>query len=189
MKAKATPPHRIARACECGAHGFVGFKTWHVALFDANKTTVVASHYWTMCKAYSRHAYAESKASRTILHRLLTDAAEGFVVDHINGDTMDNRSANLRVCSHAQNMRNRRKHSGTKSTFKGVYRCSNGWASEAAKGGVRIRKSGFKTELEAALFYDAAAKELHGEFAKTNASMGLIRENRAARQFFLGEAT
>lgn len=42
--------------------------------------------------------------------------------------------------------------------------------------------------LEAALFYDAAAKKLHGEFARTNASMGLIRENPVARQFFLGDA-
>ncbi|MDR2485549.1 MAG: HNH endonuclease, partial [Treponema sp.] len=44
------------------------------------------------------------------LHRFIIDAPEGFEVDHINLDTLDNRKANLRVCTRAQNMHNRSKY-------------------------------------------------------------------------------
>jgi hypothetical protein len=168
MKIATLPPHRIARACECGDHGFMGFQTWHVAFFDACHAPIIAGHVWSVCHAYRRHPYVEQRQTKLILHRLLSAASVGFVVDHINGDTMDNRSKNLRVCSHAENMRNRRKHKIGKSEFKGIYPVSNGWAAEAVAGKRRIRKSGFKTALEAARFYDEAATILHGEYARTN---------------------
>ncbi len=166
--------NRTARTCECGDHGFIGFKTWHVAFFDADKVPAVAPKRWKLSHPSKRDCYAYSAKSE-MLHRVLAGVdTKSVSVDHIDGDTMNNRSANLRVCTHAQNMRNRRKHKGGTSAFKGVCKAQNGWAAEVSSGGVRIRKSGFATELEAALFYDAAAIHLHGEFARTNASLGLI---------------
>ena len=48
------------------------------------------------------------KGGKTYLHRLITECPVGKVVDHINGDTLDNRLKNLRVCSQSENCQNRR---------------------------------------------------------------------------------
>lgn len=49
------------------------------------------------------------KANKDILHRLITNCPKGYVVDHINGDTLDNTLGNLRICSHTQNLYNQKK--------------------------------------------------------------------------------
>ena len=101
-----------------------------------------------------------------------------FSVDHINGDASDNRRCNLRICDHHGNMRNQSKASGS-SRFKGVYASSTKgkWCA-----GVRVTEQGkarnvylgtFAVEEDAARAYDARVKELFGEFAKTNADLGL----------------
>lgn len=93
-------------------------------------------------------------------------------IDHINGDRKDNRIANLREASVAQNRRNtkgvpsRRKH----SAFKGVTKDSRDknpkWVAQIyANGKVRVLGR-FLSEDEAAKAYQSAAKELHGEFAR-----------------------
>ncbi len=104
-----------------------------------------------------------------------------FGVDHINGDTSDNRRCNLRICDHHGNMRNQSKVSGA-SQFKGVYASSTKGKWRA---GVRVTEEGrainvylgtFAVEEDAARAYDARVKELFGEFAKTNADLGLYEQ-------------
>ena len=50
----------------------------------------------------------KSEGGTVRLHRLVVDAPEGMVVDHLNGDKLDNRASNLRVCTQAENTRNRK---------------------------------------------------------------------------------
>lgn len=100
------------------------------------------------------------------MHRFLT----GWdLVDHINGDGLDNRRVNLRAATPRENARNRRVRSDSLSGFKGVRRLSSGtWIARIEVGGRRVSLGSFDTAESAALAYDAAAVEHFGEFARVN---------------------
>ena len=106
------------------------------------------------------------------MHRLLTDPGEGFVPDHINGNTLDNRLSNLRVCSPSENTQNRVKKSEASSRFKGVYRDKGRekWRARIMVDGVPVHIGMFSDERDAARAYDKLASRLHGEFARLNFS-------------------
>lgn len=109
------------------------------------------------------------------LHRFLMEAASGMDVDHIDGDGLNNRRSNLRVCTRSGNMMNRpmfKKRSASASRFKGVYACSGApgkWQVSIASNGVRHHLKGrFTSEEAAARAYDDLARKHHGEFARLN---------------------
>jgi len=94
---------------------------------------------------------------------------EGMVVDHINGNGLDNRKFNLRICTQQQNVQNSR----SKGKFKGAYDSKEKnrkkrWISKIGLNGKTIHIGHFKTEKEAARAYDKKAIELFGEFANLN---------------------
>ena len=99
------------------------------------------------------------------------NAPKGLLVDHENGDTLDNRRANLRLATHYQNTCNRRKiKSKTSSRFIGLYfeKRSSRWVTAIKNHGKKIYLGRFKSEIDAAHAYDEAAKKYHGEFAHLN---------------------
>jgi hypothetical protein len=105
------------------------------------------------------------------LHREIMNAPKRQIVDHKNGDSLDNRRANLRLATRSQNMCNRRKtKSKTSSRFMGVsfHKQKGKWAAYINLHNKRIWLGRFKTEIEAAKAYDEAAKKYHGEFARLN---------------------
>lgn len=109
---------------------------------------------------------ARGKRKILLLHREIMKAPPGLCVDHINGDPLDNRRANLRLCTHAQNMKNRRLHRNNTSGFKGVWRRRNRWRAEIKVEGQRISLGTFATIEEAAAAYAEGAHRFHGEFAR-----------------------
>lgn len=119
--------------------------------------------------AYFKHGYIwiQTQEGYRKFHRLLM---EGKEIDHINGDPLDNRLCNLRSVTHAENMRNVKKRSGTSSKYKGVSWCklTNTWYCYINVDGKRIKIGRFIDEEEAGRAYDERAKELHGEFAVLN---------------------
>jgi hypothetical protein len=105
------------------------------------------------------------------MHQVILEVPKGMVVDHINNDGMDNRSANLRAATRAQNSRNRKKFPRPcSSKYKGVWWHKNAlkWQAEVMFEKKRIYLGYFKNEIDAAKAYDEAAKKYHGEFACLN---------------------
>lgn len=102
------------------------------------------------------------------LHRLLVGAVKGQVVDHINGDTLDNRLCNLRIVTARQNRANSRKTKGNTSGFKGVTRSGTGWVAQIGVNGGREYLGYFTHAERAAQAYDRAAIRIHGEHAGLN---------------------
>lgn len=97
--------------------------------------------------------------------------ADGIEIDHINGDRSDNRLANLRLATRAQNSCNQNPQTGGTSRFKGVsrHRAAGKWQAHIQVGRRSEYLGLFETEHEAASAYNAAAAARHGEFARVNA--------------------
>lgn len=146
-------------------------------LIDDSDVEVVSGLKWHAHPSHGSggralgHYACARRAGRTIyLHRLLLDAPKGKQVDHINGDKLDNRRANLRLATASENSANRSDYRPS-SGFRGVYRNKKGWSAMISWGG-RLHHLGTWGEREkAALAYDQAALEQFGQFATLNFSL------------------
>jgi len=111
-----------------------------------------------------------SRTTTVRLHRLIMNAPQNLVVDHINGDSLDNRRANLRLATQTQNLYNRKKKENTSSQFIGSFfnKSHRYWCSQIKVNGKSIWLGSFDSEIAAARAYDKAALEYHKEFARLN---------------------
>jgi len=100
-----------------------------------------------------------------MLHRLILGEPDSLV-DHVSGDGLDNRRANLRLCTQSQNMRNRRAYG--RSKYLGVAFDKDARKRPWSVTIGRARVGRFLTEEEAALAYDEAASKQYGAFARLN---------------------
>lgn len=102
------------------------------------------------------------KQKSILMHRLILNAPEDMLVDHVNGDSLDNRRSNLRLATFKQDRANRRLFKNSKSGFKGVH-----FDKDLGRWKLTV-SAHFDTAEEAAHMYDRIVRMLHGEFAKTN---------------------
>ena len=143
------------------------------AKIDTADYDIVAPYMWCavpdVCNVYATRAQ-QRDGSTTKMHRLLMGTPDGMHTDHINGDGLDNRRANLRICTRAENMRNRRSNRGSSSRFLGVHfdRKSCVWRAQIRVGATTQMLGSFTDEVEAAIAYDDAAHRLYGDFARLN---------------------
>ena len=127
---------------------------------------------WRAPKASARtyaRRHLHGTTAMEYMHRVILGLPDQFS-DHRNGDGLDNRRANLREASHAENNRNRVGIVGTTSRFKGVSldRRSGRWFACIKYEG-RTRSLGhYDDEALAARVYDAEARRVFGDFAYTN---------------------
>lgn len=174
------------------------------AIVDDEDYDVVMEAIGTKSKWYAHapapgathYAFRGSK-SLPSMHRLIMGNPEGMCVDHINGDTLDNRKENLRICTMSENSMNRKLRSDSQSGYKGVYELKkpqkHKYTSKKtgettykyympkkrfqayianpttpAKRKRHINLGYHATAIEAAIAYDKKAIEIHGEFARLN---------------------
>ena len=135
------------------------------ALIDLGDIEKVGKHRW-----YSTEKGYVKSQNNLRLHRLVMDATEDYLVDHINRNPLDNRKENLRVCTQAENSRNVGVSQSNTTGFKGVYfeKLNNKYRARIKYDGERISLGCFTNAVDAAIAYDKKAIELFGDFAYTN---------------------
>ena len=138
-----------------------------VALVDADDYEQLSRIKWDALCGYVK---GNDEGRQVFMHRMILTATAGMVVDHANGDTLDNRRCNLRVATQQENSRNHKKHQFGRNPYKGVYSNNGGktWFMSIFVNGKPIRVKGFRDPAIAAKAYDSAAKEHFGEFARLN---------------------
>lgn len=142
-----------------------------VALCDDADFPLLSKHSWHLsAKGYARTSVSEpGTAGRTRnMHQLLVDEQGRGYRDHVSGDRLDNRRANLRACTQQENSFNRARHRNNKSGYKGVSRWKGKWRACIWKDGQQIYLGLFSSPLLAAIAYNAAALALFGAFARVN---------------------
>lgn len=107
------------------------------------------------------------------MHRFLMNCPKGMEVDHIDGNTLDNRKRNLRICTHAENIRNVRLAKNNTSGYKGVVcyyskRLGLRYVAQIVFENKAHYLGTYNTAVDAALAYNYKAIELFGDFARTN---------------------
>lgn len=142
----------------------------NITLISLDDIVYIKSTRWGM--GTNGYSSGKVKNKRIFLHRFILKAKDGQIIDHKNGNVLDNRRENLRFCTRSENRRNA-KSSGGKSKFKGVTYDLKKKLFRARICVNRKRKGlgRFKNELDAARAYDRAAKKFHLEFARTNEQM------------------
>lgn len=143
------------------------------AIIDAADLGAVQCSNWCAVKSHNTfYAYRFFRNRDPDVHislgRLLLDAPKNRLVDHIDGDGLNNKRSNLRLATVAENLQNRRQRRDAASRFKGVSFSSSRlqWQAEISYGGKTIFLGRFDREEDAYAAYCEAAKKHHGEFAR-----------------------
>jgi hypothetical protein len=146
------------------------------ALVDDEDYERAKQYKWHCCKGGNIYYAARNMRilmyiqKKQYLHHFVMQPEKGYIIDHIDGDGLNNTRANLRQATASQNRQNRGKQGNNTSGFKGV-----SWDNSRNKWQVHISVKGkstyigrYETKEMAAIAYDEAARKYHNEFAKTN---------------------
>jgi excisionase family DNA binding protein len=146
-------------------------------LIDAEDWARVSEHSWRVKKRdhsvyFAAHVRkANGTRAGLLLHRLVMNVTDPSIfVDHIHHNYLDCRKESLRVCSHAENMQNGRKHRNNTSGFIGVYwhKARSKWQARISVNGANQHIGRFTSAEDAARAYDRACLRLRGEYAVLN---------------------
>jgi hypothetical protein len=137
-----------------------------IALIDDDDAAVVAHFKWRLkqCNGCAYVVRSVGRNGHAYLHRELCGDRPGLVVDHINGDTLDNRRSNLRHVTRQGNVWNRRATSVCGLKGVTLHKRTGRWQAAISRTYIGL----FATAEAAARAYDAAARERFGEVARLN---------------------
>jgi hypothetical protein len=149
----------------------------HIIL-TRNKTAIVDDCDFENLRQFNWYAgisknnafYAKREVDRkcVYMHRKIIGALPGQIVDHIDGNTLNNQRFNLRIVDKNQSATNTRKSFKNKSGFKGVSysKSNNGYIAQISHMGKMIHLGTFDTIEAAAISYKKASIKYHGDFAR-----------------------
>ncbi len=141
-------------------------------LFDYKDLPLVSIYGWRVHSSsglsYARADADDGPSRYRLMHRLILGITDPSIhVDHVSRDGLDNRRANLRIATRAENMRNR-KTWGRHSRFHGVSKDKNSHRFQVQVNGQVVARGNTGDEIIAAMIRDRYAKLYHGEFAALN---------------------
>ncbi|MGC4375766.1 HNH endonuclease [Fictibacillus sp. Mic-4] len=143
-----------------------------VAIVDECDYEYLSNFPWHYSKGYainrSSFFHEDGKRKTVLMHRLILQVDPRHEVDHINGNSLDNRRNNLRIANRAENSRNIKTPSHNTSGYKGVTKSKKGWRASIHLNSEKIHIGVFKTKEDAAKAYNIKALELFGDFARLN---------------------
>lgn len=131
-----------------------------------------------------RNTVLDGRRTTVFMHREIMGLkrGDGLLVDHANGNRLDNRRENLRICTRSQNQWNRGAQSNSKSGVKGVF-----WDARRQKWRASIKQHRkekhigyFDSIVDAANAYAIAAAQMHGDFAKSSTAEAREQEYESA---------
>lgn len=154
----------------------IGYTTkGEIFVVDLDKYDLIKDYTWYISK--DGYVVSNSYGNKSIkLHRLVTDCPKGLMVDHVNGvkTRQDNRICNLRVCTNADNMKNRVASSTTGVKGVSYVKKSNKFQAQICINGRSKFLGMFNDIVAASNAYDSAAIEYFGEYALLNKVQGPI---------------
>lgn len=147
-----------------------------VIFFDVQDEQLINSYKWHICffgKIFyaSAHIYRDQKRTAILMHRLIMNPGNKLI-DHQDGNGLNNKKSNLRLCNHSQNIANVINQKKSTSKYLGVSKYISGnwhkWLAQIQKNGKKICIGYFDNEKDAAEAYNEKAIIHHGEFARLN---------------------
>jgi len=142
------------------------------AIVDDDDFDRISKYKWSVHKKgncfYAHRGFVcNGKLKHVLMHQEILNFPKDLDIDHINGNSIDNRKSNLRICLHQENAYNRRPNKDTETGYKDIHFVQKTHqftvciTSNSKKHGI----GNFKTLSEAIEAYNKAADKLHGEFA------------------------
>lgn len=144
-----------------------------IALIDDDDLEKVSNHNWYSHKRTNKF-YAESTINKKHihLHRFILGVNDSnIIIDHIDGNSLNNQKSNLRLCSFAENQMNKKPYKNAPiSNIKGIsfISATKKWRAQIQSSKKKIYIGVFDDYKNAALAYNNKAIELHGNFANLN---------------------
>ena len=144
-------------------------KSGKFLVVDDENFELVNNYYWHL----DNGGYVRGALKKQILiraHRLIMNPAKDKVIDHINGNKLDNRKSNLRICTQVQNMANRTLSVNNKTGYKGIHfnKKINKYSVQFCYNKKRINGGYFKDIIEAIKTYNNLVIKYIGEFGRLN---------------------
>jgi hypothetical protein len=131
-------------------------------VIDPEDIELAKEHIWSINKL----GYIKCTKCNILLHRLILNAPNNKIVDHIDGNPSNNKRNNLRFATHKQNSWNVKTSDKSILPVRGVYLVNDKWKSEITRNGIKRNLGLYENIYDAVLSRIRAEYELYGQYSK-----------------------